>query len=200
MCISDIIDLISSVSVVTASILGIWGVNAWRKETRFKRKYELAEKVLANAYEAVEVIEFIRFPASTDDEGQSRTPNENETPEQIKVLNNLFVIKERFIKRNESFKRLFSIRFQLKAVFGQKLEDPFNKILGMPNKIFLAVDQYADTVKNPSRYTDEEKSKLYQEYRKSVFGNLTKKEEDPIYKEMKEALKDLEKECRKYLK
>jgi len=199
MCISDIIDLISSVSVVTASILGIWGVNAWRKETRFKRKYELAEKVLANAYEAVEVIEFIRFPASTDDEGQSRTPNENETPEQIKVLNNLFVIKERFIKRNESFKRLFSIRFQLKAVFGQKLEDPFNKILGMPNKIFLAVDQYADTVKNPKNYTSKEKSKLYQEYSKSVVGSLINKEEDPIYNEMKEALKDLEKECRKYL-
>lgn len=200
MCISDIIDLISSVSVFTASILGIWGVNAWRKETRFKRKYELAEKVLANAYEAVEVINIIRFPASKSDEGQSRKPNENETPCQTKILNNLYVVKERFLKNNDSFKRLFSLRFQLKAVFGDELEQSVNTILRMPNKIFLAVDQYADTVKNPSSYTDVEKSKLYQEYSKSVFGNLTKKEEDPIYNEMKEALKDLEKECRKYLK
>lgn len=199
MCISDIINLISPISVIIASVFGIWGINTWRKEIPFRRKYELAEKVLANAYEAVEVIESIRFPASNSYEGLSRKSNGNETPHQTKILNNLYVVKERFYKRNDSFKKLFSVRFQLKAVFGQKLEDPFNKILGMPNKIFLAVDQYADTVKNPKNYTSKEKSKLYQEYSKSVFGSLINKEEDPIYNEMKEALKDLEKECRKYL-
>lgn len=200
MCISDIINLISSISVVIASIIGIWGINTWRKEIPFRRKYELAEKVLANAYEAVEVINIIRFPAGTISEGETREPNERETLHQTKILNKLYVVKERFFKNNDSYKRLFSLRFQLKAVFGDELEQSVNTILGMPNKIFATVEQYADTLINPSSFKEEEVIKITKEYNKAVFGSLTKKEEDPIYNEMKEALQDLEKECRKYLK
>ena len=199
MCISDIIDLISSVSVVTASILGIWGVNAWRKETRFKRKYELAEKVLANAYEAVDVIQLIRSPFGKKNEGQTRKLEKGETPQETLILNNLYVIKERYIENIAPFKEIYSIRYNIKAVMGKEIEKPLNLILQMPRKIFNCVDQYADLLINKERYSKEERIKLTQKYSKMVYAGLINKEEDPIYNEMKEALKDLEKECRKYL-
>ena len=200
MCITDVISLIGSFVVLLTAIVGLYGVRTWKRETQFKRRFELAEKVLANAYEAVEVIDFIRFPASRNDEGQSRKQNEEETPSQTNSLNNLYVIKERYINRNDSFKRLFKIRFQVKAVFEEKLYENLNAILKMPNKIFTVVDHYADTIMRPDSYTAEEKDEIQREYSKVVFARLTKKEEDPIYNEMKDALQNLEEECRKILK
>lgn len=199
---SDCINLIASLATLIASITGIWAILTWRKEVKFKRKYELAEKVLANAYEAVAIINIIRSPASRSDEGQSRKRDKNETPKQTEQLNQLYVIIERYHNNNDSFKRLYAIRFQLKAVFGDKLEDSVSKILNKPKQIINTVNEYADTIKNPNNYTEKEKQELAKKYRNTVFGPLTKEErkEDFIYKEMKKALDDIEKVCRKYLK
>lgn len=200
MCITDLISLIGSLSVIIASGFGIWGIITWRKEIQFKRKHELAEEILANAYEAEDVIALIRFPAGRIDEGQSREQSEEEASYQTELLNRLYVIKERYLKRNECYKKLFSIRYRVKAVFGGELHKNLNVILKVPNKIFTVVDQYADTIMNSDSYTTEEKGEIQREYSKVVFARLTKKEEDPIYNEMKDALQNLEEECRKILK
>src|SRR5690625_7611028 len=107
MGLSDIVELSSAVSVVTASLLGIGGVNAWRKETRFKRKYELAEKVLAKAYEAVDVIQLIRSPFGKKNEGQTRKLEKGETQQETLILNNLYVIKERYIENIAPFIEIY---------------------------------------------------------------------------------------------
>lgn len=200
MCLSDIVNLISSISVIIASGVGIWGIKKWRKEIRFKRKFELAEEILMNAYEAIDVIGIIRFPAGRIDEGQTREPEEDETPQQTKLLNNLYVIKERFLKNNDSFKKLFSIRYNVKAVMGKEIEENLNAILKMPHKIFDVVEQYAEVRLNPEYYSQEERIRIRKDYSKTVFAHLTKKEKDPIYMEMKMAIANLEKECGKILK
>ena len=199
MNLNDIVNLISSTSVILVSIVGVWGIKKWRKEIRFKRKFELAEEILINAYEAVDVIGVIRFPASRTDEGQTRELKDDETPEQTRTLNNLYVIKERFLKNNDSFKKLFSIRYNVKAVMGKEFEENLNVILKMPKKIFNIVDQYVDVHLNSENYSNEERNRIGKEYSKTVFADLTRKEEDPIYMKMKVAIENLEKECVKIL-
>lgn len=40
-------DVIKSLSIIIASIVAIYGINSWRREAKWKRKYELAEEVLS---------------------------------------------------------------------------------------------------------------------------------------------------------
>src|SRR5699024_2050062 len=164
MCLSGIVNLISSISVIIASGVAVWGIVKWRREIQFTRKHELAEKILANAYKAVDVIETIRFPASRGDEGQTRKQKKNETTQQTKLLDNLFVIKERFLRNNDPFKELFSIRYNARVIMGTEVDDNLIIILKMPRKIFNVVDQYADVSLNPERYPEDEKIKIQKEY------------------------------------
>lgn len=62
-------NLMMGLSAVVAGWAGIRGLNAWRAETVGRRKTELAEEVLAQFYRARDVLTWVRFPASGDDDG-----------------------------------------------------------------------------------------------------------------------------------
>jgi hypothetical protein len=199
MCLNEILEVLSSLSVITASCVGVWGIIKWRKEIRFKRRHKLAEFILANAYEAVDIIQIIRFPASKKEEGKSRKPQESETPQQTEILNGLYVIKERYLENIECFKKLFSIRYNIKAVMNEEIERNLCVILNMPHKIFNIVDEYTDVKLNPENYSDNERIKITKKYNETVFADLSKERKDPIAEEINNALKKIEKECKKIL-
>lgn len=61
--------IIASISAIIASITAIIGINSWRQESKWKRKYELAEDLLANVYEAHQSIRTIRSPLDSVEKG-----------------------------------------------------------------------------------------------------------------------------------
>jgi hypothetical protein len=91
----EFIKILESLAVFTASIAAIFGINSWRREIRGRKRYELAEEVLALFYEAKERISAIRSIFGNVEEGNSRKPNPNETPDEQKALNAAYVIIER---------------------------------------------------------------------------------------------------------
>jgi len=78
------LQIIRDVAVMAASLVAIWGINAWRREFKGKRDMQLAEDVLCLLYQAEHAIEAIRFPIYDLAQGRSREPEKNETPEQKK--------------------------------------------------------------------------------------------------------------------
>ena len=92
---NEIVDIIKSLGVIIASIIAIRGINNWRRESKWKRKYELAEEVLASIYEAHHAIQIIRSPLGFSDEGASRPKKDNETPEETKIYNQAYITRER---------------------------------------------------------------------------------------------------------
>ena len=69
--------IIASLSATIASITAIYGINSWRRESKWKRKYELAEEVLANLYESYQSIQIIRSPIGFGGEGETRKIGKN---------------------------------------------------------------------------------------------------------------------------
>ena len=57
-----ILEVIKVVLLIMASGVGLYGINAWRRETRWKTKYNLAEEVLTLVYEVQHTIDVIRSP------------------------------------------------------------------------------------------------------------------------------------------
>lgn len=97
---NDILQVIKSIGVIIASGVAVLGINSWRREAKWKRKYELAEEVLSNFYEAYHAIQIIRSPFGFGHEGSSRPKQDSETKEESQIYNQAYISRERF-ERNK---------------------------------------------------------------------------------------------------
>lgn len=131
-------DVISAVAVLIAALSFVAGVSAWKREFVGKRQIELAESVLAMFYEAEDAIREIRNPFSFGGEGKTRERAENEQKETSQLLDQAYVVFERYQKREQLFAQLRSTRYRVIAAFGPSASEPFDEITKVVNEIFIA--------------------------------------------------------------
>ena len=106
---NDVADFFQSVSIITASVFAIYGLDAWRREFVWKRQADLAEEVLALFYQARDVITEIRSPIQTPEEGRSRIPDPNEKPEDKDALDQAYRLVERLNRHSDLFARIHAL-------------------------------------------------------------------------------------------
>ncbi len=121
----SILQVIQAVSLIVAAWTAIYGINAWRNEFVGKRRIELAEEVLVGFYEARDVIRIIRNPFGHVGEGSTRQAADGEPSEMKQILDNAYVVFERYEKHKEVFNRLQSLRYRFMAQFGADAARPF---------------------------------------------------------------------------
>jgi hypothetical protein len=97
------IDIAQSLSVIVASAVAIYGIDAWRRQFVGRRRIELAEETLALFYQARDIIRAIRSPFGWSGEGQTRKRAPNERPEDKEALDRAYVLIERYNKNIEIF-------------------------------------------------------------------------------------------------
>lgn len=187
-------------------MVAILGINSWRKETRWKRKYQLAEEVLGLFYQAKEGIEMARFPGSYAGEGSTRGIKENETEEETRKLNTAFVPIERLNKISNIFNKLSVLKFQFIAVFHDKAANPFNELLKIKREIEFAATMLS------SRYWDKHHlariERMPERNREFEYEQMEKNEKiiwasaierDEINDRLEKVIKDIEELCRPVL-
>jgi hypothetical protein len=194
-----VIDILQSLSVIVASFVAIYSVNSWRNEAKWKRRYELAEEVLANLYESQQAIRYIRNPIGHQDEGKTRKVNDNETPEQTEALNQAFAVRERYNRSNKSLQKLHALKYRFIALFGKEYEVHFDKFNQVIKNIFFAADEIAYI--RLGHYDDDKELKinLRKEYKETIYANLRGKENDKIENEIQFAVDKIEDVCRKVI-
>jgi hypothetical protein len=138
------LEVVNTLAIVTASIVAICGISAWRKEFQGKRKIELAEEVLVLFYEARDAIRAIRNPFGFQGEGSTRKPQENETSVQKASRDRAYVVYERFEKRQEVFNKIHSKRYQFMARFGNEKAKPFEDLWNIVFDIQISASQLAE--------------------------------------------------------
>jgi len=195
----DYFKLIESISIILASAAAIYGIFSWRNETRWKRKHELAEEVLAKFYEAHQNLRIIRGPFIYIEEGKSRKKSVNETEEETKIYDNAYVIQERFEKNKESFERLQVLKFRFIAIFGKEHEKVFNDLIIIVNKILFATNEIARIqLGQYGELSPSEKGKEIREHMKIIYS-APRPENDPIEIEFQKIIEYIDKVCRKIL-
>ena len=135
-----ITDVITAISVATAAIAFVVGVDAWKREFVGKRRIELAETVLALFYEAEEAIREIRNPFSFAGEGKTRQRSEHEIEEETTLLDRAYIVFERYQKREKLFAELRSIKYRVMATFGSNAGEPFDEVMKVLNEIFASAN------------------------------------------------------------
>lgn len=199
-------DILKSISIIIASIVAILGINSWRKETRWRRKYELAEQVLGLFYQAKEGIEIARFPGSYTSEGSSRGIDENEDEDETTKLNTAYVPIERLNKISETFNELSVLKFPFIAVFEEKASEPFNELFKIKREIEFAANMLSSRYWNkhhlkkisrmPKRNQEFEYEQI-EKFEKVIWASNIEKDE--INNRLKKVMNDIEELCRKIL-
>lgn len=109
-------DVLNSLSIVIASFTAIYGINSWRKEARWKRKYELAEEVLVLVYEVREAMRYIRNPWQTEGLVDGK---------RMKALD---IVIQRRDKYKDNFARLNSMKYRFMVIHDKNAEKLFDRM------------------------------------------------------------------------
>jgi len=201
----ECIKILESLAVFTASIVAIFGINSWRREIRGRKKYELAEEVLALFYEARDKISAIRSIHGNVEEGKSRKPNLKETPDEQKALNDAYVIFERYHKNQDTFNRLHALRYRFMAIFGSNKAKPFYDLNKTMNEIFISAHMLGKLWNMRSQTYlprgEDEYNKIIKDIQKyeAIFWEGIN-EPDPITLRVEGIISEIEKICEPILK
>lgn len=96
-----------------------------RRQTAFKRRFEVAEQLLADAYRFRSLMTYVRNGGASSGEGSSREAEPNETERVKSLRNSYFVPLERLQKQNEFISAFFAKRATARALFGPEAETAF---------------------------------------------------------------------------
>jgi hypothetical protein len=136
--------VVTAVTAVVGVCIAARGLNKWRTETIGKRKAELAEEVLADFYQARDIIKSARS-GSFPHEGATRQKAEWESEEDTRKLNTYFATYERLRNKEEFFAQFYARRYRFMAHFGLQAGEPYDKLRRIYNDIALAVQMLIDT-------------------------------------------------------
>lgn len=109
-----------AVAAGVAAAQGVKSLTAWRQETLGRRRIELAEEVLAAVYEAKEILEWIRSPASFAAESEGREGREEEDEDVRRQRDTYYPHIKRISDNAEFFARVRAQRYRVIATFGQE--------------------------------------------------------------------------------
>jgi hypothetical protein len=136
--------ILQDVAVIIASCAAIYGINAWRREFVGKRRIELAEEILMLFYEARDAIRYMRSPFGYMGEGSSRPTREGELAEEKTIRDKAYVLKERYLKKQEIFTKIQVSRYRFMAQFGVTAAQPFEELHQLIIELFATADELSD--------------------------------------------------------
>ena len=198
----NLTETISSASVIIASIIAIMGVSSWRRETRWRRKYELAEDILSNAYDVQIRFRLIRRSISYPDEGKTRQIDLAENPKHSHFIRLGYIIFERFNNEKEPFLALEKLLFRFMAVFGKEKSKPLEEIINIKNEILINADLFVkysiwrhDEIANDSSDHDQ-LSNYNNAIAESKLVIWERQGDDKINLRVENALRELEAICK----
>lgn len=159
-----------------------------------KRKQEIAEEVLAGAYELRAIIKGARFPASFsgESEGRQRAPDEPDSVAQTR--DSYYVPIARMDRSEERIVAILSKRFRTSALLGEESANQLDSFRVIMNEIRLAARMLIDSVGSGAERLPENLSKKHRNTIWSMF-----EDPDPLDARLDQIVTRIEAICRPIL-
>jgi len=182
--------IVTAITTVVGVTIAARGLNTWRAETLGKRKVELAEEVLADFYQARDIINAARSPGSFGYEGETRKKEGWETEEDTRSLNAYFATAERLNAKSDFFAQLHARRYRFIARFGKKAAQPYDDLHKVYVEIIVAVRMLLSTYRSRAEGTLPSGFRKWQE---TIWGGMA--EDDLIPKKLDQIVSAIEATC-----
>ena len=175
------------------------GLTTWRREHRAKRTMELAEQVLATAYECLDAIDTIRHGWMPAQEVERIARLAGESDDDYRHRRYFEVTYLRYSEHTEKFGKLMALRFRVEVLFSTEHRQAMEQVQRLVNKVknaaqaaFTASDRHRRLPDSVRQQGKGEELWAAFEHHDSVMMTLKPKEDDPFYGEIAAARTDLE--------
>jgi hypothetical protein len=165
-----------------AALLGIWSVqkiakdrmrfdqNLAREKFEFdkkladrKRQQEIAEEILAGAYEVRAIIKGVRFPGSNSNESADRPRAAHEPLDVTRMLDTYYVPIARLKKADDRISDLLSKRYRAAALLGTEVEAQIVAFQAIIGEVVFAARMLMDDAKSFSGKMPQNATEKYRE-------------------------------------
>jgi hypothetical protein len=185
--ISGISNAVLAVVAVAAAIQGYKSLSAWRGETIGRKRIELAEQVLADFYEANDIIRWVRSPVAYSSESKDR-PGRDEENESVRNHRDTFYVPlKRLSDHAEFFARLRARRYSVMATFGTDAAKCYDTLNEMKGRIEVSASELMRL-----RPNGKSRRNIAREERLEADVWNSHDENDPINPKLEELIKSVE--------
>ena len=179
---------VTAAAAVAGLVIAAHGLNKWQAETAGKLRIELAEGVLADFYEARDIIQAARSPLTV------RSPlNLGSERPVADIYDNSIEAASRVSKRLEDksdfFSKLYSRRYRFVAHFGKEATKPYEELRHVHDEIIAASRLLASIAQGP--WTGDPKVPV--QWMAMIRSDPNK--EDQIAKRLDAAIAQIEQTC-----
>lgn len=120
-------DLVATLATIVATIVGVWGVNSWKRQSRAQNDHDLARRIMVNLYRYRDSISTVRNPFMWANE--MPLPNDKDlnsmTREDMDFYGKSMAYQARFDKVQEVRSLLYSDLLESQALWGDQLKEFF---------------------------------------------------------------------------
>ncbi len=158
-----------------------------------RRRQELAEELIAGFHEVADIMRSVRDGHVDPNEQEARNREPNESSEQTRILDSIFVFNQRYNNQRDTVARLRSKKYRAIAWFGSDILRPFRTLDSSIKKLFIACELLGNFT---PPYDNYDRDKI-NEYRNQIYGSG--EEIDKVAVDLSDAVKLIEAVCRPVL-
>jgi hypothetical protein len=185
-------------ATILAAILGIIGIQTWKKQYKGKNNYELAQRLLVLAYKVRNAINIVRNPYVSAGEMSEAAMSEkiegNFTNESDMKKVNQAVYRRRWTNIEKIYPEIETTLFEAEAVWGKEILAGYDKLKACIRTLNTNLSLFFTT---PDR---EETRLIRNKIEKYIYGIPDKSGPDPFADEVDNAIKEIEKYLRQFMK
>jgi len=186
-------DIITGLSALTAAVIAMLGLQAWKRQLKGKTEYELAQKFLRGVYKIREAFAWVRNPFQSAAEISQAMKEANledlsASDSKYRPRSEAAVYQKRFQKVSEAFLELESIMLEAETLWGEGVREYIKSLRTHSADLLVAIQMYISDMEHNVPY-DEEK---YNKRMAIMYAITDGSREDPFANEVKKTIKEIE--------
>ncbi|GGU53649.1 hypothetical protein GCM10009504_08040 [Pseudomonas laurentiana] len=191
--IHDFFEIIAAIATVTAVVVAVLSVNAWKSQMRDTADHDLARKILVSAYEYREAIKAIRSPVIMSYEASPEAGEKAvEDPKLESFRGECRAYQRRFSRAEPIRVRLLTYSLEAEVVWGEELKDYLIHLMRLETEISIFLRSHL-IAQDPSSPDDSKKahSEILLSKRDALMDDFSE-EGDAFTQDMKKRLSKIE--------
>ncbi len=154
-------DIITGFAALTAAIVAVIGLRAWRSQLKGKTEYELAQRVLRAVYKVRDAMHFVRHPfmsASEISQAMKEAGIEgNPLDAKVNARSQEAAYQKRWTKVQEAWADLDLNTLEAEALWGQEIREKLKPLRQCVSTLFASIQTYLRGLATPPRELDAQR-------------------------------------------
>mgnify|MGYP000958666050 CR=1 FL=1 len=191
--IGNVIEIVSALATIIASIVAVIGISTWKKQLIVKAEFDIAKRLMKSIYEIRSAIDLVRRPFQTSDEieqakatfmGKSNVTHDDNLEYKIQQA----IYFKRWEKLNCSLNSFYSELLEAEALWGNDIIIRTTTLMTSVNQLRASIDFYLMEINYPET-KDREKSPIN---RRIMISNQGSSIKDEFREQVQESIKLIE--------